>query len=139
MIRFLFSVTVIAIDIDPKKVEMAKHNARIYGVEERIDFIVGDFFEVVPKLAADVVFLSPPWGGPSYNRLKSFPLSDICPPHGGKSIYDVARRVTPNIAYYLPRNINSADVSFCYNFLFYSFKFLLHCILNAERVWFFVS
>lgn len=120
MIRFLFSVTVIAIDIDPKKVEMAKHNARIYGVEERIDFIVGDFFEVVPKLAADVVFLSPPWGGPSYNRLKSFPLSDICPPHGGKSIYDVARRVTPNVAYYLPRNINSADVSFCYNFLFYS-------------------
>ena len=37
---------VIAIDIDCKKVEMARHNARVYGVEEKIDFIVGDFFNI---------------------------------------------------------------------------------------------
>ena len=54
----------IAIDIDPNKIEAARHNARIYGVEDRIQFIVGDFFEVIPTLnIADVIFLSPPWGG----------------------------------------------------------------------------
>ena len=32
-----------AIDIDPKKIEMAMHNAKIYGVEHKIDFVVADF------------------------------------------------------------------------------------------------
>lgn len=42
---------------------MAKHNATIYGVTDRIEFIVGDFLTLVDKLKADVVFLSPEWGG----------------------------------------------------------------------------
>ena len=37
---------VIAIDIDPNKIDQARHNARVYGVEDRIQFIVGDFFQV---------------------------------------------------------------------------------------------
>lgn len=41
---------VIAVDIDPDKIEMARNNARIYGVEENIEFICGDFFEVIPTL-----------------------------------------------------------------------------------------
>jgi 23S rRNA G2445 N2-methylase RlmL len=58
---------VIAIDIDPLKIELARHNATVYGVSDRIEFIVGDFFDVVPNLvAADVIFLSPPWGGTDY-------------------------------------------------------------------------
>ena len=58
---------VIAIDIDPEKIRLARHNARVYGVEERIEFIVGDFFSLIPSLhGADVIFLSPPWGGPEY-------------------------------------------------------------------------
>lgn len=36
-------------------------------MEDRIQFIVGDFFKVIPTLTAvDVIFLSPPWGGPDY-------------------------------------------------------------------------
>ncbi|KAA6363533.1 MAG: putative Trimethylguanosine synthase [Streblomastix strix] len=31
---------VIAVDIDPQKIELAKYNARVYGVQERIEFIV---------------------------------------------------------------------------------------------------
>ena len=48
--RQLTYCTVIAIDIDPKKIEMARHNAAIYGVADRIEFIVGDFFHVAPSL-----------------------------------------------------------------------------------------
>lgn len=40
----------IAIDIDPKKIDYAHHNAAIYGVDDRIDFIKGDFFDLAPKL-----------------------------------------------------------------------------------------
>ena len=39
----VFSLLVIAIDIDPKKIEMAKQNARVYGVEDRIEFIQGQW------------------------------------------------------------------------------------------------
>ena len=48
---------------------MAKHNAEVYGVADHIDFIVGDFMQLADKLVADVVFLSPPWGGPQYMKV----------------------------------------------------------------------
>lgn len=41
---------VIAIDLDPVKLHCARENAKIYGVEDRIEFILGDFFELAPKL-----------------------------------------------------------------------------------------
>lgn len=41
---------VVAIDIDQQKVEHARHNAKIYGVDENIDFVKGDFFCLAPKL-----------------------------------------------------------------------------------------
>lgn len=41
---------VLAIDIDPQKVALALHNAKIYGVEDYIDFIAGDFFQLAPLL-----------------------------------------------------------------------------------------
>ena len=50
-IQFAFTCErVIAIDIDPQKISLARHNAAVYGVEDRIEFIVGDFFKVVPTL-----------------------------------------------------------------------------------------
>lgn len=62
---------VIAIDIDPKKIEMAKHNASIYGVADRIEFIIGDFLTLADSLKADLIFLSPPWGGPQYLKVNT--------------------------------------------------------------------
>lgn len=82
---------VIAIDVDPIKIEMARHNAAIYGVQDRITFLVGDAVEfcrdwtedreVVASstkisdkwkgtelVDIDVVFLSPPWGGTDYQK-----------------------------------------------------------------------
>ena len=41
---------VIAIDIDPVKISCAKHNAKIYGVLDKIEFITGDFFEQVHRV-----------------------------------------------------------------------------------------
>ena len=41
---------VIAIDIDPGRLAMAKNNAAVYGVEHKIQFILGDFFDIIPTL-----------------------------------------------------------------------------------------
>ena len=43
-------MTVIAIDIDPVKIACAKHNAKIYGVLDKIEFITGDFFTHIHKV-----------------------------------------------------------------------------------------
>lgn len=50
IIQYFRCKHVIAIDIDPKKIDYAYHNASIYGVDDRIDFIKGDFFVLAPKL-----------------------------------------------------------------------------------------
>ncbi|XP_011695215.1 PREDICTED: trimethylguanosine synthase [Wasmannia auropunctata] len=104
-IQFAFTCErVIAIDIDPNKIKIARHNAGIYGVDDRIEFITGDFMQLAPQLVADVVFLSPPWGGPDYIKRKVFDLESIMPPVGGRRIFEAARRITQHVAYYLPRN-----------------------------------
>lgn len=41
---------VIAVDIDPQKIDCAHNNASIYGVNDRIDFIVCDFVHIAPHL-----------------------------------------------------------------------------------------
>lgn len=98
---------VIAIDIDPLKVEMARHNASIYGAADRIQFVVGDFVALAPRLQAHAIHLSPPWGGPTYNQSTRLELTAI-QTYGqscdGVQLFSLAARIAPSIAYYLPRN-----------------------------------
>lgn len=97
---------VIAVDIDGEKIAMARHNAKVYGVEDKIEFIVGDFFSVVPHLKADVVFLSPPWGGPEYVSQDVFDLKLMGGMMDGFAVFAKAQKVTENIAYFVPKNTN---------------------------------
>lgn len=98
---------VIAIDIDPVKIYNARHNAQIYGVEEKIEFIIGDFFEKAPYIEADRVFLSPPWGGPNYIDKNEFTVADL----GiyGHKAFQVARSISDNVAFLLPKNAAVED------------------------------
>ncbi|XP_053980695.1 uncharacterized protein LOC128877422 [Hylaeus volcanicus] len=111
-IQFAFTCErVLAIDIDPAKIELARNNARVYGVEDRIEFVVGDFIQLAPKLSADVVFLSPPWGGPDYAKDEIFDLSKIMEPIGGTNIFKIAKGITNHVAYFLPRNIDTIQLA----------------------------
>ncbi|XP_072947210.1 uncharacterized protein Tgs1 [Epargyreus clarus] len=101
---------VIAIDIDPAKIELAKHNASVYGVEDRIEFIVGDFFELVHKVKADMVFLSPPWGGPKYSSNKVYDIETMLEPKPASELMKAAQIITNNVAMYLPRNTRSDQI-----------------------------
>lgn len=155
--------TVIALDTSPTRLALARHNAHIYGVAHRIEFILTDYISFansylsLPKggcdarfglpaaddptyeaaLAAlpewdrkkhtemlherrkiDVVFLSPPWGGPAYlsgttpaseeppaepDVHPPYNLSSIRPIHGAE-LFSLTRKITKNVAYFLPRN-----------------------------------
>lgn len=83
----------------------------MYGVADRIQFIIGDFFALAPTLKADVIFVSPPWGGPELMKLEEYKFSYLMPENGGgEHILHLARQITPNIALHLPKNINIFDV-----------------------------
>ncbi|KAF9168023.1 Trimethylguanosine synthase [Mortierella sp. AD011] len=100
---------VIAIDIDPVRLMCARHNAKIYGVDDRIEFICGDYMKLIPRLKADVVFLSPPWGGPEYLAQDEFDIKrDI--PMDGEYLFNETSKITKNIAYFLPRNSNADQI-----------------------------
>ena len=150
--------TVIALDTSPTRLALARHNAQIYGVADRIEFILSDYLSFAKSYLSlpssskpqsenshqarkiDVVFLSPPWGGPSYlagfdddtsgslthsssqiapptppspsssSGHPTYSLSSILPIHGAQ-LFDLTRRITRNIAFYLPRNTRLDEVS----------------------------
>ncbi|XP_068381448.1 trimethylguanosine synthase isoform X4 [Eschrichtius robustus] len=101
---------VIAIDIDPVKIDLARNNAEIYGVADKIEFICGDFLQLASRLKADVVFLSPPWGGPDYATAEIFDISTMMSPDGFE-IFRLSQKITNNIIYFLPRNANVDQVA----------------------------
>mmetsp|Transcript_11360 Transcript_11360/g.22202 ORF Transcript_11360/g.22202 Transcript_11360/m.22202 type:complete len:480 (+) Transcript_11360:63-1502(+) len=110
-IQFAFTCErVIAIEIDRAKLEMARHNARVYGVDDRIEFIHGDALQILHMLErenvpVDAIFISPPWGGPTYQNVDSFLLEHIqVGKYDGAGLYHAAARVTPNVAMFVPRN-----------------------------------
>ncbi|KAK9467524.1 RNA cap guanine-N2 methyltransferase-domain-containing protein [Lipomyces arxii] len=96
---------VILIEKDPITMRCAKHNALVYGVVDKIEFILGDFFDYAPKVEADIVFLSPPWGGPSYMTSAVFDLQTM-KPYNLQSLLKASRMITPHVAVFLPRNSN---------------------------------
>jgi len=127
---------VIALDTSQVRLALARHNAIIYGVADRIEFILADYLSFARSYLSvpshqreriiDVVFLSPPWGGPSYllasptkqpsaNPLEAispteYGLSNILPVHGAE-LFRLTRQVTKNVAYFLPRNVSLDEVS----------------------------
>lgn len=138
----------ITLDTSPTRLALARHNAQIYGVADRIEFVLADFlsfaksYSSLPSLSRhgnpnpldarkiDVIFLSPPWGGPSYingfsgdstsltddilptsdSNHPSYSLSSIQPIHG-TDLFDLARKITRNVVYYLPRSTRLEEVS----------------------------
>ncbi|TIB34666.1 hypothetical protein E3P84_01634 [Wallemia ichthyophaga] len=112
-ISFAFTCErVIAIDIDPVKIELARHNARIYGVEDRIEFIQQDYISWVNEYKfdynIDVIFYSPPWGGINY--MDTFTLDSLMPVTGAELVRR-AKAITPNVCMFLPRNTTLQDIS----------------------------
>ncbi|TGZ75326.1 hypothetical protein CRM22_000433 [Opisthorchis felineus] len=123
----LLGFHVIAIEIDPARIAMSVHNAQIYGVQSRIEFVCADFFtwahdqlserkKTHDTLAYGAVILSPPWGGPTYLEQSVFDLDSI---HFGSSpsynfwlATELASQLSlGNLVIFLPRNTNMTQLS----------------------------
>jgi len=99
-----FPVT-FCVDLSMERLILAKHNASVYGVEKKIEFIRADFTNLVPHWRTiDAINLSPPWGGPKYAR-QDFDIDTDMEPSCYK-LHEVSLRLTPNISYQIPKNSN---------------------------------
>ncbi|HEX5660106.1 MAG TPA: methyltransferase domain-containing protein [Polyangiales bacterium] len=84
---------VVAIELDPARLDEARHNAAVYGVSKRIELLCGDARELVPARAADILFVDPPWGEQYDKRactLDDFPLLSALlalPPRGYRELW----------------------------------------------------
>ncbi|KFM27644.1 Trimethylguanosine synthase [Auxenochlorella protothecoides] len=107
------AAAVIAVEIDAGRVELLRHNVAVYGLEDRVRCLQGDFFQLAEELKADFVFLSPPWGGPEYSAQAVYDVERM----GGlglslTGLLDLAFQVVGarGVVAFLPRN---ADLAQC--------------------------
>uniref|UniRef100_A0A0G4FJX3 Trimethylguanosine synthase n=1 Tax=Chromera velia CCMP2878 TaxID=1169474 RepID=A0A0G4FJX3_9ALVE len=115
---------VVGIDIEPSRVAMTRANYSVYqGAEEEEEekggrgglspeLLVGDFLQMARmgfwrKGEFDGVFLSPPWGGPSYSQKETVGLEDF--QVDGRDVLQCAFGLSANVAFYLPRNLSSRE------------------------------
>ena len=97
-------ISVLAIDRDRGRVEMAQHNAEIYSQQDVIEFVVGLAQDLIPKVEADWLLIDPPWGGTDYDR-SQINLSDLPFPLEG-----VVKRFKGGIRMKLPRSFVVEDL-----------------------------
>ena len=57
------------------------------------------------------MFLSPPWGGPEYLGQDVFDLQLCGGCVDGYQVFSTAKKVTDNIAYFVPRNTNADQLT----------------------------
>ncbi|KAF2266202.1 S-adenosyl-L-methionine-dependent methyltransferase [Lojkania enalia] len=98
---------VFAIEKDEATIKCGKHNAEIYGVGDKIFWVRGDCFNIIPRRYSGnkntVIFASPPWGGTAYSDDKVFDLSQMQPYNLAKLYHDFWK-YTEHLILYLPRS-----------------------------------
>lgn len=99
---------VVTVELDAGRLEMARHNARIYGVEERIRFVHGDSREVILQADADAVYFDPPWADRDAWTWDRFTLADyVVPP---EELLAATLRRGAHAALSVPPNFDFAEL-----------------------------
>jgi len=88
---------------DPYKIMLAKRNAKIYGISDKIQFVVGDFFPLAAQIKGDVFVTSPPWGGPAHTKMSVIWPSSLF-------VEKVGRTIAPTMLIHLPENVDKNEV-----------------------------
>lgn len=91
---------VVAVDVDAGRLAMARHNARVYGVEDRVEWVCAEAAVVVAERRADLLVLDPPWGGRAYDR-ERVDLDDF-----GMDVAAVLARFDGPVRLKLPRSFD---------------------------------
>ncbi|KAI9219278.1 RNA cap guanine-N2 methyltransferase-domain-containing protein [Blastocladiella britannica] len=101
---------VVVVELDPVRMACTQHNAEVYGVADRIEYVLGDAIAYMERTRAvpDVVFLSPPWGGPEYLALDEYMFDQI--PLDWPRLLAACLAKTRNLAMYMPKNLSAACI-----------------------------
>ncbi|KAJ5978213.1 hypothetical protein N7501_001555 [Penicillium viridicatum] len=104
-----------AIEKNPAVLKCAKHNAKIYGVEDKITWFEGDCFEILKNQLKElapysVVFASPPWGGPGYRSDQVFNLKTM-EPYSLQRLYDEYSVFSKHMVLYIPRTSDLKQIA----------------------------
>ena len=100
---------VITCDLSAERIAIAQHNAEIYGVVDKIEFIHGDVFEVASKIEFDCASFDPAWGGPDYYKKERFTLDMFSP--DGHALIGIAQKRGIPFALCLPKNFDLKELS----------------------------
>jgi hypothetical protein len=112
----------LGVDVCRARCLAARRNAQLYGVAQRCDWLCGDWTSLSaamarqrphrPVCAPDLLFLSPPWGGPDYLAAPSY---DLRQPMAGAAdaaaLLAAAAALAPLVMFFLPRNVAPRDVA----------------------------
>ena len=111
----------LGVDCDQARLRAAAANAALYGVRSRCDFVQADWNSLSAAMARhrplgacgpDLLFLSPPWGGPDYLGAERY---DLTKPMAGDAdaaaLLRRARALAPRVAFFLPRNVAPHDAA----------------------------
>lgn len=108
---------VIGIDINDDNLFCTKKNCELYGVDDKITLKQADWTKIAGteyyeylKQNVDLVFSSPPWGGPAYKGKEEFDL-DLLQPMPIKELLISFFDISPNVVLFLPRNSNLTQLA----------------------------
>lgn len=102
---------VVAVDINPEHLKMAKQNAKIAGVQQKIKFVLGDVSsdEVLDSIGEiDGVNLDMDWAIGKDKKVHVTRLSEMQPP--ADFLFGKISKKTPNISIRLPRELNLEEL-----------------------------
>ena len=129
--------TVTAIEIDADRVEMAEHNARLYGIADKIEFRTQDITQAetlntLPR-EIDTLWIDPPWGKTinEYRDLSIVRLKDLN--LGDTDLRDLVSKIDcKEVLFRVPRNF---DIGIFANVDCPKFKFASS---NGQPIWFYL-
>jgi predicted RNA methylase len=95
---------VIGVDSNESRIEMARKNAELYEVSNKIKFIVGDVLdiELLKTIKADVALLDPGWSTKTMDRSSHVSDINLTQPSLKKMFDFTAQYVTKNIVARVP-------------------------------------
>jgi len=104
---------VYAVDIDKTRIKNAKENAKLYRVEDKIEFIVGDVLDsnLLKNLSAEVAILDPDWSATGTKKSAHVKTLDDTQPNLKKMFRLTKRFISPNIVIRIPNTFTFKTLS----------------------------
>lgn len=118
------------IELNAHRVQLAQANAKLFGVEEKVDFVCADAISALGgslNLKGQGLILDPPWAGTAYGEFPSFKLAHFKP--NGLQLLLVAFKTEAEIIMMLPKNFDLNELN-----QFKKPRLMIENVLNGQLI-----